>query len=70
MEKMRPRRLIIEIDEDAYQQLVNEIGQKRALDNMEGFVDEFVLIVVKSLYAGVQNIHVVKRKKGQRRMKI
>lgn len=70
MEKMRPRRIIIEIDEDAYQELVNEIGVKRALDNMEGFIDEFVLLVVKSLYAGVQNISVIKRKKGQKRTKI
>ena len=66
----KTRRIIIEIDEDAFQALVNEIGVKRALDNMEGFIDEFILVVVKSLYSGVQNIHVVRRKKGQKRTKI
>jgi hypothetical protein len=64
---MTPRKIVVEIDEDAYEEIKQEIGVKFALDNQEGFCDEFILMFVKSLYAGLSTIHITKRKKGQRR---
>lgn len=53
---MTQRKIVVEIDEDAYEEIKQEIGVKFALDNQEGFCDEF--------------IHITKRKKGQRRTTI
>ena len=69
MEKTN-RKIIVEIEEDAYQQLVNEIGRKRVLDNMEGMIDEFVLVIIKKIYCGIGHVHIYKRKPGQRRLKV
>ena len=64
------KKIVIEIDEDAYKVIKQEIGVKFASDNQVGFCDEFVLMIVKSLYAGLPSIHITKRKKGQRRTKV
>jgi hypothetical protein len=70
MEAMKPRKIIVEIDNDAYEELRTEIGLKFGLENAFGFCDEFVLMVVKSIYGGLGSIHVTKRKKGHKRTKI
>lgn len=60
-------KIVVEIDEDAYEVIKQEIGAKFALVNQKNFCDEFVLMFVKSLNAGLPSIHITKRKKGQRR---
>lgn len=64
------KRITIEIDDDAFEEIKAEIGTKLLLGQVYGHADEFVILFLKSIDAGKNIISICKRKKGQRRTKV
>lgn len=65
----KPKDIIVKLDSDAFDELKQQLNLKIALEELS-VCDEFALMVIKSMYAGLNSVHVCKRKKGEKRTKI
>ena len=61
------KKITIEIDDKAFKEIKQEIGLKMMVGNAYGFVDEFIILFVKSVEANKELIQVIKRQEGQKK---
>jgi hypothetical protein len=67
---LKTKEILIKIDDNIFQDIKQEAGLKIFLGEAYGALDEFIVLFIKSVEKGLPTIHVIKRKKGQRRTKI
>lgn len=56
------KRIIVEIEDDVYKEIMQEIGLKKMMGNLYGFCDEFILTLVGAIEKGKKGISIERKK--------